>query len=102
MSNSSIYCCAELDRPRDPLLCRLGREIRYLPSFAILMMPAFDGRPRHEFQECTKGPRKDFDSLPAFQSVGVVDESNVGSSAGAWLLDRVDDVGTDLFVAFQL
>jgi hypothetical protein len=51
---------------------------------------------------CTKGPRKDFDSLPAFQSVGVVDESNVGSSAGAWLLDRVDDVGTDLFVAFQL
>jgi hypothetical protein len=67
-----------------------------------LTMPAFAGRPRYEFQECTKGPRKDFDSLPAFQSVGVVDESNVGSSAGAWLLDRVDDVGTDLFVAFQL
>jgi len=74
------------------LLCRIRQSSR----------PAFDGRPRHEFQECTKGPRKDFDSLPAFQSVGVVDESNVGSSAGAWLLDRVDDVGTDLFVAFQL
>ena len=45
---------------------------------------------------------KDFDSLPAFRNVGVVDESNVGSSVGARLLDRVDDVGTDLFVAFQL
>jgi hypothetical protein len=32
----------------------------------------------------------------------LVDESNVGSSAGAWSLDRVDDVGTDLFVALQL
>jgi hypothetical protein len=32
----------------------------------------------------------------------LVDESNVGSSAGAWLLDRVDNVGTDLFVALQL
>jgi hypothetical protein len=32
----------------------------------------------------------------------LVDESNVGSSVGAWLLDRVDDVGTDLFVALQL
>jgi hypothetical protein len=29
-------------------------------------------------------------------------KSNVGSSVGAWLLDRVDDVGTDLFVALQL
>ena len=45
---------------------------------------------------------KDSDSLPAFQSVGVVDESNVGSSEGAWLLARVDDVATDLFVALQL
>ena len=44
----------------------------------------------------------DSDSLPAFQSVGAVNESNVGSSAGAWLLDRVDDVGPDLFVALQL
>jgi hypothetical protein len=65
-------------------------------------MPAFDGRPRHEFQEYTKGPRKDPDSLPAFQSVGVVDESNVGSSVGACLLGRADDVATDLFVALQL
>ena len=32
----------------------------------------------------------------------LVDESNVGSSVGAWLLDRVDDVATDLFVALQL
>jgi hypothetical protein len=31
-----------------------------------------------------------------------VDESNVGSSIGAWLLARVDDVATDLFVALQL
>ena len=45
---------------------------------------------------------KDSDSLPAFPSVGVVDESNVGSSIGAWLLARVDDVATDLFVALQL
>ena len=65
-------------------------------------MPAFDGRPRHKFQEYTKGPRKDPDSLSAFLSVGVVVESNVGSSVGAWLLDRVNDVGTDLFVALQL
>ncbi len=35
-------------------------------------------------------------------SVGVVDESNVGSSVGAWLLARVNDVATDLFVALQL
>ena len=65
-------------------------------------MPAFDGRRRHEFQEYTKGPRKDPDSLPAFQSVGVVDKSDVGSSVGGWLLARVDDVATDLFVALQL
>jgi hypothetical protein len=65
-------------------------------------MPAFDGRPPHEFQEYTKGSRKDPDSLQAFQSVGVVDESNVGNSAGACLLARVDDVTTDLFVALQL
>jgi hypothetical protein len=45
---------------------------------------------------------EDSDSLPAFQSVGAGDESNVGSSVRAWLLDRVDDVGTDLFVALQL
>jgi hypothetical protein len=45
---------------------------------------------------------KDSGSLHAFPSVGVVGESNVGSSVGAWLLDRVDDVGTDLFVALQL
>ncbi len=45
---------------------------------------------------------KDSGSLQAFPSVGVVDESNVGSSVGAWLLDRVNDVGTDLFVALQL
>ena len=45
---------------------------------------------------------KDSGSLQAFSSVGVVDESNVGSSVGAWLLDRVNDVGTDLFVALQL
>ena len=45
---------------------------------------------------------KDSDSLPAFPSVRVVDESNVGSSVGAWLFGRVDDIGTDLFVAFQL
>jgi len=45
---------------------------------------------------------KDSGSLHAFPSVGVVDESNVGSSVGAWLLDRVNDVGTDLFVALQL
>ena len=41
----------------------------------------------------------------AHARVGVlllVDEPNVGSSAGAWLLDRVDNVGTDLFVALQL
>jgi len=30
------------------------------------------------------------------------DESNVGGSAGAWLLSRVDDVATSLFVALQL
>ena len=30
------------------------------------------------------------------------DESNVGGSAGAWLLARVDDVATGLFVALQL
>jgi hypothetical protein len=45
---------------------------------------------------------KDGGSLHAFPSVGVVDESNVGSSIGAWLLARVDDVATDLFVALQL
>ena len=45
---------------------------------------------------------KDSDSLPAFPSVGVVDESDVGSSVGAWSLDRADDVATDLFVALQL
>ncbi len=45
---------------------------------------------------------RDSGSLHAFPSVGVVDESNVGSSVGAWLLDRVNDVGTDLFVALQL
>ena len=45
---------------------------------------------------------KDCGSLHAFRSVGVVDESNVGSSIGAWLLARVDDVATDLFVALQL
>ena len=45
---------------------------------------------------------KDADSFPAFQSVGAGGESNVGSSIGAWLLDRVDDIGTDLFVALQL
>jgi hypothetical protein len=45
---------------------------------------------------------KESGSLHAFPSVGVVDESNVGSSVGAWLLDRVNDVGTDLFVALQL
>jgi len=28
--------------------------------------------------------------------------SIAGGSAGVWLLDRVDDVGTDLFVALQL
>ena len=28
--------------------------------------------------------------------------STAGSSVGAWLLDRVDDVRTDLFVALQL
>jgi hypothetical protein len=32
----------------------------------------------------------------------LLDESNAGRSVGAWLLDRVDDVGTDLFVALQL
>jgi hypothetical protein len=32
----------------------------------------------------------------------LMDESNVCSSVVAWLLDRVDDVGTDLFVALQL
>jgi len=32
----------------------------------------------------------------------LVDESNVGSSVGAWLFGRVDDVATDLFVALQL
>jgi hypothetical protein len=41
-------------------------------------------------------------SLAAFQGVGVVDESNVASSVGARLLDRVDDIATDLFVALQL
>ncbi len=45
---------------------------------------------------------KDCDSLPAFPSVGVMDESNLGRSVGAWLLDRVDDIGADLFVALQL
>lgn len=39
---------------------------------------------------------------PRIPSVGVVDESNVASSTGAWLLARVDDVATDLFVALQL
>ena len=32
----------------------------------------------------------------------LVDESNVGSSVGAWSLDRVDDVTANLFVALQL
>jgi hypothetical protein len=31
-----------------------------------------------------------------------VDESNIGNSAGAWLLACVDDVAADLFVALQL
>jgi hypothetical protein len=39
---------------------------------------------------------------PRIPSVGVVEESNVGSSIGAWLLARADDVATDLFVALQL
>ena len=37
-----------------------------------------------------------------FRQSVLVDESNVGSSVGAWLLARVDDVATDLFVALQL
>jgi hypothetical protein len=46
---------------------------------------------------------EDSDSFPAYQSVLVlVDKSNVGRSAGAWLLDRANDVGTNLFVALQL
>jgi hypothetical protein len=45
---------------------------------------------------------KDPDSLPAFQSVGVVDESNLSSSVRARLLARANDVATDLFVALQL
>ncbi len=44
----------------------------------------------------------DSDSLPHSRVSVLVDESNVGSSGGAWLLDRADDVGTDLFVALQL
>jgi len=45
---------------------------------------------------------KDSDSLPAFQVLVLVDESDVGGSVGAWLFARVDDVATDLFVALQL
>jgi hypothetical protein len=49
-----------------------------------------------------KGPGKIPTVSPHSRVLVLVDESNVGSSAGAWLLDRVDDVGTDLFVALQL
>jgi hypothetical protein len=45
---------------------------------------------------------EDCGSLHAFPSVGVVYESNVGSSLGAWLLARANNVATDLFIALQL
>jgi hypothetical protein len=45
---------------------------------------------------------KDPDVSPHSRVLVLVDGSNIGSSVGAWLLDRVDDVGTDLFVALQL
>jgi hypothetical protein len=48
-----------------------------------------------------KGRQKAYEGLRSRVLV-LVDESNVGSSVGAWLLDRADDVGTDLFVALQL
>ena len=47
-------------------------------------------------------PKKNSDGSYRSRVLILVDESNVGSSVGAWLLDRVDDVGTDLFVALQL
>jgi len=46
--------------------------------------------------------KKDSDAHARAGVLLLVDESNVSSSVGAWLLDRVDDVGTDLFVALQL
>jgi len=49
-----------------------------------------------------KGPGKIPTVSPHSKVLLLVDESNVSSSVGAWLLARVDDVGTNLFVALQL
>ncbi len=46
--------------------------------------------------------KKDPDGSRRDRVLVPVDESNVGNSVGAGLLDRADDVGTDLFVALQL
>ena len=49
-----------------------------------------------------KGPRKATTVSPHSRVLVLVDKPDVGSSVDAWLLARVDDVGTDLFVALQL
>ena len=46
--------------------------------------------------------KKDSDAHSRAGVLLLVHESNVSSSVGAWLLARVDDVATDLFVALQL
>jgi hypothetical protein len=48
------------------------------------------------------GPAKIPTVSPHSRVLVLVDELNAGSLAGAWLLARVDDVATDLFVALQL
>jgi hypothetical protein len=49
-----------------------------------------------------RSKKRQYERFRQSPRIGVVDESNVGSSIGAWLLARADDVATDLFVALQL
>ena len=44
----------------------------------------------------------DVEGVKALKRSVLMNESNVGSSVGGWLLARADDVATDLFVALQL